>query len=102
MGIISSLFRFLFWVLLLSWSISLVKRFFAWFLRDGGQSQPESENAAPKPAANKRLVRDPMCGMHVAEELAVAVRTGGEVLHFCSPACRDAFLRDNQKMAANG
>jgi len=102
MGFIASFFRFLFWVLVLSWSISLLKRFFAWFLREVGQSGPDSSDAVPKPPATKKLVRDPMCGMHVAEELAVAVRTGSEVIHFCSPACRDAYLRSTQKIAANG
>jgi len=26
----------------------------------------------------------------------------GELVHFCSPACRDQYARDNQKFAANG
>src|SRR5262245_1986769 len=102
MGIILSFFRFLFWVLVLSWSISLLKRFFGWLLGGSERSQPESADAKPKASATKRLVRDPMCGMHVAEELAVSVPTGTEVMHFCSPACRDAYLRNTQKMAANG
>src|SRR5215470_11898416 len=102
MGIIASFFRFLFWVLVLSWSISLLRRVFGWLLGSSGRSQAESADAMPKPPASRRLVRDPMCGMHVAEELAVAVRTGTEVMHFCSPACRDAYLRNTQKMAASG
>lgn len=102
MGLIASLFRFLFWVVVLSWSISLLRRFFGWLFKDAAQSQPSSPEAMPTTPASKRLVRDPMCGMHVAEELAVAVRSGSEVLHFCSPACRDAYLRSTQKMAANG
>ncbi|GAC1637599.1 MAG: hypothetical protein NVS9B14_17630 [Candidatus Acidiferrum sp.] len=103
MGIIASFFRFLFWVVLLSWSISLLKRIFGWLL--GGEvkrTSAVSPEAMPKASASRRLVKDPMCGMHVAEELAVVVRTDSEVLHFCSPACRDAYLQSTQKMAANG
>jgi YHS domain-containing protein len=100
MGILASFFRFLFWVVVLSWSISLMKRFFSWFLGDTVQKQPESpEQEVPR---NKRLVRDPMCGMHVAEDLAIAVRTSSEVVYFCSPECRDKYLAGSQKMAANG
>ncbi len=102
MGIIGSFFRFLFWVLVLSWSISLLRRFFGWLFKDAVQSQPDSPESMPGASVSKRLVRDPMCGIHVAEELAVVVRSGSEVLHFCSPACRDAYLRNTQKMAANG
>jgi YHS domain-containing protein len=100
MGIIASFFRFVFWVLVLSWSISLVKRFFAWFLGDTVQKQAESPE--PETPRSQRLVRDPMCGMHVAENLAIAVRTGNEIMHFCSPECRDKYLASSQKMAANG
>jgi len=100
MGILASFFRFLFWVVVLSWSISLIKRFFAWFLGDAVPKQTQSpEQEVPR---NKRLVRDPMCGMHVAEDLAIAVRTGNEVMHFCSPECRDNYVGSSQKMAANG
>ena len=102
MGIIGSFVRFLFWVLVLSWSISLLRRFFGWLFKDAVQSQPDSPESTPGKPASRRLVRDPMCGMHVAEELAVVDRTGSEVLHFCSLACRDAYLQSTQKMAANG
>ena len=102
MGIIASFFRFLFWVLVLSWGLSLLKRFFAWFLRGVGQTQSEPPPAKVETAGSKRLVRDPMCGMHVAEQLAVSARIGTEVMHFCSPECRDQYLRGTQKMAANG
>ena len=77
-----------------------MKRFFAWFLGDTVPKPTQSpEQEAPR---NKRLVRDPVCGMHVSEDLAIAVRTGSEVMHFCSLECRDKYLGGSQKMAANG
>jgi|SRR5215470_11624782 len=100
MGILARIFRFLFWLLVVSWSVALLKRFLAWMLRDAsgaGQNQPVQDTPA-----NKRLVRDPFCGMHVAEELAVPVRMGNELVHFCSQDCRDRYLNETQKLAANG
>jgi YHS domain-containing protein len=39
-----------------------------------------------------KLVRDPQCGTYVSEAAAIAASRGGETHHFCSTACRDAFL----------
>ena len=47
------------------------------------------------------LVRDPVCGVHIAEVLAIPLRENGELLHFCSLACRDAYLNSSHKLAAN-
>jgi YHS domain-containing protein len=63
------------------------------------------------PGMARRLVRDPVCGAHVAEVLAIPLREGGELLHFCSIACRDEYLLANtgknkdantKKIAATG
>jgi YHS domain-containing protein len=60
---------------------------------------------------SRRLVRDPVCGAHVAEVLAIPLREGGELLHFCSVTCRDNYSLANagkskdaktNKIAANG
>jgi hypothetical protein len=40
--------------------------------------------------------------MHVAEGLAVPLREGTEILHFCSAACRDKYLSGTKRLAANG
>jgi adenylate cyclase len=47
-----------------------------------------------------QLVIDPVCGMRIDPADAVATAThDGETAHFCSTACRDAFLRDPETMA---
>jgi hypothetical protein len=33
--------------------------------------------------------------------LAIPLRTDGELLHFCSVTCRDAYLSSSHKLAAN-
>jgi hypothetical protein len=115
MSFISRVIRFLFWVLVLSWSVALLRRLVAWMLRGGTAAQPTQgvDVAGGSDAAGmaRRLVRDPVCGAHVAEVLAIPLREGGELLHFCSIACRDEYLLANagknkeantKKIAATG
>ena len=104
MNFFSRVLRFLFWVLVLSWGVKLLRYVICRMFqpaRDGGNVAGNS-NAV---GLARRLVRDPMCGVHVAEVLAIPLRDGGETLHFCSVACRDQYAsahRLNEKIAANG
>lgn len=100
MEILGRILRFLFWLLVLSWSISLLKRLFSAQPREGAST--ERDQPMPEAQSGRKLVRDPICGMHVAEGLAVSVRAGNELIHFCSAECRDRYLRETQKLAANG
>jgi YHS domain-containing protein len=52
------------------------------------------------PAARK-LVRDPVCGVYVAEVLAIPLRENGELVYFCSTACRDKYAVQIERRAAN-
>jgi len=100
MEILGRILRFLFWLVVLSWSISLLKRLFTAQPREDGPT--EGNQPMPEEPTGKKLVRDPVCGMHVAERLAFSVPTGNEMVHFCSVECRDRYLRETQKLAANG
>jgi YHS domain-containing protein len=116
MDFLGRIFKFLFWVLIVSWSVALLRRVLAWMLRGAMPAQAEQDAAgsaagagagvAPGDAqggvAARRLVRDPICGMHVAEVLAVPLRESGELVHFCSMACRDKYVSGTRRMAANG
>jgi YHS domain-containing protein len=97
--------RFLIWLVVLCWTVALLRRAVAWMLRGFLNSLTRRDNvpANQQPAASsRRLVRDPVCGVHIAEERAIPLRTGGEVVHFCSEACRDQYVSNEQKFAANG
>jgi hypothetical protein len=99
--------RFLFWVLVLSWILSLLRRAVAWMLRGAGATAASGQKADASSTDQgaetaRRLVRDPVCGVHVAEVLAIPLREGGEVVHFCSAACRDQYVAETKKLAANG
>jgi YHS domain-containing protein len=112
MDFLTRIFRFLFWLLIVSWSVALLRRVLGWMVRGAMPAQTERDSAdagagaessgAPSGVAARRLVRDPVCGMHVAEVLAVPLRESGELVHFCSVACRDKYVNATQRMAANG
>jgi len=116
MDFLARIFRFLFWLLIVSWSVALLRRALAWMVRGAMPAQAEQDatgsaagarvgsepGKAQSGVAARRLVRDPVCGMHVAEVLAVPLRESGELVHFCSVACRDKYVSSTQRMAANG
>jgi YHS domain-containing protein len=102
----SRIMRFLIWLVVLCWTVAMLRRLVVWMLRGfvktltGQPSVPQ----APQPSAlsSRRLVRDPVCGVHVTEDRAVPLVIGGEIVHFCSAKCRDEYSSGTQKFAANG
>jgi YHS domain-containing protein len=105
MNLVARIARFLMWLIFISWSVWLLRRLVGWVLRDAATSAPQAADASSPTetaVAARRLVRDPVCGMHVDETLSIPLREGGELLHFCSPACRDAYAGNVRKLAANG
>jgi YHS domain-containing protein len=101
MGFLSRLIRFVFWVLIVSWGIKLVRRFLS-----GGNRQSPASGAGPAAAADgeprgRRLVKDPVCGLHLAEELALPMSANGETKYFCSQECRAKYESDVLRRAAN-
>ncbi len=114
MNFIARVFRFLFWLLVVSWSVALLKKVVAWMVRGAAQNVESANEHDPEilrrqgtVGTSRRLVRDPVCGAHVAEVLAIPLREGGDVVHFCSVECRDQYLLTNsgtevKKIAAHG
>jgi len=105
MTILARIVRFLFWLLVLTWSFRLLRRLFG-LQRENRASSPghAAEGTAPSvpPKTARRLVRDPVCGMYVDETLSIPMREDDRLLHFCSMACRDAYVVSSKKFAANG
>jgi YHS domain-containing protein len=116
MNFLTRIFKFLFWLLIVSWSVALLRRVLAWMLRGAMPAETDQDSAGSAAGAGvraeagdtqsgvapRRLVRDPVCGMHVAEALAIPLRDRGELMHFCSAACRDKYVNSTQPLAANG
>jgi len=110
METIARLVRLVVWVVVVSWALRLIGRLAGWALRravgtgqaSAGNAESRAGAAADGPQlATRRLVRDPVCGMHLAETLAIPFREGGELKHFCSVACRDAYANGILRRAAN-
>ena len=99
MKFIERMLRYLFWVVVVSWSLAILRRIVGRMI--GGEVQPNAQVNVPDDAVNKKLVRDPVCGMHVAEGLALPLKQGTEILHFCSAECREKYLNDAGKMSAS-
>ena len=99
MNFIARILRFLFWVLIASWSISLLRRLVN--SMGGAASSPSQPMDVPTDAVSRKLVRDPVCGMHLAEGIALVERHSGEPVFFCSEECRNKFMGEPKKFAAN-
>jgi len=104
MTFIARIFRFLFWLLVISWGAWVLRRVFGSLLQNAANSQRRADASGEPQTQNltRRLVRDPVCGMHVDETLSIPMRDGGQLLHFCSIACRDAYVVSSKKFAASG
>ena len=99
MTFIARILRFLFWVVIVSWSLSLLRRLVSSMGAAG--SSPNEPLDVPSNAVARKLVRDPVCGMHLAENLALVERSGGQPVYFCSEECRNRFLGEPKKFVAN-
>jgi YHS domain-containing protein len=91
--------RYLFWLVVVSWAVVILRRIVGKMI--GGDVRPKPYVDVPNNAVNQKLVRDPICGMHLAEGLAVPLRQGEEILHFCSAECRDKYLGETRKVLAS-
>src|SRR5260370_40646904 len=95
----SRVMRFLIWLALLCWTVALLRRAAGWMLRGflNSLTRRESTPTNPHPTVtSRRLVRDPVCAGHVAEERAIPLHTGDEGIHFCSVQCRDQYAGSEQ------
>jgi YHS domain-containing protein len=99
MTFIARIFRFLFWTLVVSSIMWALRRVVGNMAMNRSEGQPDL--VVPPDASARKLVRDPVCGMHMAETIAIPLRNGNDLVHFCSMACRDKFLNSSQKLAAN-
>jgi YHS domain-containing protein len=99
MTFLARIVRFLFWLLIVSWSMALLRRFVG---KMSQRAQPSNSAVdVPSDATSKKLVRDPVCGMHIAEGIALTARQGNELVYFCSADCRDQYVSKTRKFAAN-
>jgi len=106
MNFLARVVRFVVGVVILSWGLKLLSRFFTWVMKTsgvpGGQPNYSQPGGAQQQQVARQLMRDPVCGMHMPENLAIAHRDNGELKYFCSAECRDKYTRETLRRAANG
>jgi len=66
--------------------IAMIARAFSSLANDTASSKP-----AQSQQVNGELKRDPVCGTFVAVATSVKRTVDGQVVHFCSAACRDKY-----------
>ena len=66
-----------------------VSRFFSQAMRP--QAPPSPGNQAPSGPSGGELKQDPVCGTFVPTSTSVKKTINGELVYFCSAACRDKF-----------
>ena len=76
----------IFLVTLLRYVIGTIGRGFAALFQSSSPDSPRVEPAG-------ELKKDPVCGVYVSAAASVKMTVRGEVVHFCSAACRDKYKR---------
>ena len=86
-------------MLVVSWAVRLLGRLVSEMGSSASQAKPYVD--VPNDAVSKKLVRDPVCGIHISEGLALPLRQGKETVYFCCAECREKYLDGSKKFAAN-
>ncbi|PIE71022.1 MAG: transcriptional regulator [Deltaproteobacteria bacterium] len=58
----------------------------------GGSYRRTGGDAALKAA--DEMVKDPVCNVYVPKREAIREQVNGKTYYFCSPECRDAFVKN--------
>jgi uncharacterized protein len=76
-------------VAIVRYLITAIGRFFSQAVNP--QTPRVLPNQTPPGAAGGELKQDPVCGTFVPTATSVKKTVNGELVHFCSAACRDRF-----------
>ncbi len=68
--------------------------FYLLFLKPSYKTKKTRREGSPSPGV-KRLVKDPVCGVYIQEDMAVKLYYKGQTYYFCSKECRDEFLKSH-------
>ena len=84
---VARIIQALLWLFFFAWALVLGRRLLAWIGSRTTAAPPSPETLDPRP-----LHRDPICGAHVAAEIARTLEHDGKTYHFCSTRCQSRFL----------
>ena len=91
------MFRFILWLISAIFLITLLRSVIGVIAKGLTTLLNPQQAAQRSPSAGKvpltgELRRDPVCGTFISTDTSVKHGSGAEMVHFCSPACRDKFL----------
>jgi YHS domain-containing protein len=92
------MFRALVYILIAIFLITVVRMFLGIILKGFGEAMQANRvggtqrPGTPASPAGGELKRDPVCGTFVPASSSVKKELRGEVMHFCSPECRDKYV----------
>ncbi len=89
---------FLLRILLILFLLQMIRRFWQALTGSGRRAEAEAKRA-DRPASQVKsgqMQRDPVCGMYVAQDLAIAHRSQDQILYFCSEQCRKTYLESKK------
>lgn len=65
----------------------------------GAWLEPTGVPGSRRTPTGGELKRDPVCGVYISTAASVKITDAGQVVHFCSTACRDKFRQGPAKSA---
>lgn len=72
--------------------IGIVMRGFGEAMRPGSTSRNSAPRVSNQVPLTGELKKDPACGTYISTATSIKERVGGQVVHFCSTACRDKYV----------
>jgi len=100
MSFLARVVRFLMWLLVLSWGLRLLRHIVGAMLRKNQGLAPKSTDSAdgiPAASTARRWCAIRCAACTWTKTRSIPLREGGELVHFCSPACRDAYAGNVRK-----
>lgn len=93
------MFRLIFELILTVVVLTVLKSVVGIVLRGFSQAmKPDSTTPGAGPRSSNQvpltgeLKKDPVCGTYIATNTSIQEKIGGQVVHFCSTACRDKYV----------
>jgi YHS domain-containing protein len=78
--------------ILLPLAVFLILRALVKTIWAASKSPVSTKAGAPGSPIGGELKKDPVCGTFVALDASVTRKVNGELIHFCSTACRDKYV----------
>ncbi len=88
---LARIIRVLLWMFFMAVAVVLARRLVGWL---AGRTSRTTAPPSPGKLRANPLHRDPICGAHVAGEIAHTLKHEGKLYHFCSPGCKARFLEE--------